>query len=126
MIRPRLSSSRKRAPSRACSPKPALQERNLLTNGQAAALKALFGVLADGSRLRLLHLLVREGEVRVTDLARQLDMKPQAVSNQLQRLAARGIVDSHRNGTEIRYRIIDPCVTELLDRGLCLLEDAGQ
>ena len=50
-------------------------------------------------------------------------MKPQAVSNQLQRLSDRGIVQTRREGNNVLYRIVDPCVIELIDRGLCLLED---
>jgi hypothetical protein len=26
----------------------------------------------------------------------------------------------------MHYRVVDPCVTELLDRGLCLVEDARE
>ncbi|MHC4108809.1 MAG: ArsR/SmtB family transcription factor, partial [Planctomycetota bacterium] len=97
--------------------------RCLLSNGSAAELAGLFKVLASDPRLRLLHALVRDGELCVSDLCRQLLMRPQAVSNQLQRLADRGIVDSRRDGLQVFYRITDPCVPELLDRGLCLLED---
>ncbi len=53
-----------------------------------------------------------------------LAMKPQAISNQLIRLSDRGIVGSRRNGNNIYYRIVDPCVTEILDHGLCLSEEA--
>ena len=51
-------------------------------------------------------------------------MKPQAISNQLTRLADRGILGYRRNGNNIYYRIVDPCVIEILDHGLCLSEDA--
>jgi DNA-binding transcriptional ArsR family regulator len=91
---------------------------------QAGDLEGLFKVLANDTRLRLLHALVRAGEMRVNDLAEAVGLAPQAVSNQLQRLADRSIVDSRREGNSIYYRIVDPCVTDLLDRGLCLLEDA--
>ncbi len=37
-------------------------------------------------------------------------MRPQAVSNQLQRLLDRGILGSRREGNSIIYRIVDPCV----------------
>jgi hypothetical protein len=53
-----------------------------------------------------------------------VDMRPQAVSNQLQRLADRGILGSRRRRLNIYYRILDPCVISLLDHGLCLTEDA--
>jgi DNA-binding transcriptional ArsR family regulator len=84
----------------------------------------LFKVLANDTRLRLLHSLARAGELCVSDLAEAIGMKPQAVSNQLQRLADRGILGSRRQGTSIHYRIVDPCVTSLLDLGLCLAEDS--
>lgn len=51
-------------------------------------------------------------------------MKPQAVSNQLQRLADRGIVEARRDGVQMRYSILDPCVPALLHQGWCLAEDA--
>ena len=78
----------------------------------------------NGTRLRLLHALVRAGELCVTDLADAIGMKAQAVSNQLQRLTDKGILGSRRNGTQVYYRIVDPCVVALLDQGLCLSEDA--
>ena len=107
-------------------PKPALEERPLIRKDQAVELMHLFKVLANDTRLRLLHALVRSEELRVTDLANVVGMKPQAVSNQLQLLAARGIVGSRRNGSEILYRLVDPCVPLLLDLGICLSEDADQ
>lgn len=109
-----------------CPPKPALRQRPLLTPSQAAALTALFKILANATRLRLLHALIRRGEMCVTDLAKALKMKPQAVSNQLQRLVDRGILGCQRNGNRIHYQIIDPCVPHLLDQGLCLSEDARE
>lgn len=107
-----------------CPPKLALKARPPLAAAQVADLSRLFKVLAGASRLRLLHALVRAGELCVNDLSRAAGMKSQAVSNQLQRLADRGIVEARRDGLNILYRIVDPCVTELLDRGLCLSEDA--
>jgi ArsR family transcriptional regulator, lead/cadmium/zinc/bismuth-responsive transcriptional repressor len=109
---------------RCCKPKPELANRPVFSANQAGKLSDLFKVLANDTRLRLLHALVRADELCVNELAETVGMKPQAVSNQLQRLSDRGIVSTRRNGTQIYYRIVDPCVTTLLDRGLCLLEDA--
>ncbi len=108
-----------------CTPKPALKERPLLTPIQAGGLAAVFKVLANDTRLRLLHALVRADEMGVTDLAAAVRMKPQAVSNQLQRLSELGILACRRDGKSIIYRVIDPCVMTLLDQGLCLVEDAN-
>ena len=106
--------------------KVALRERPLLDQDQAAELVRLYKVLANDTRLRLLHAIERAGELSVTDLATEVGMKPQAVSNQLQRLADRRIVASRREGSRLFYRIADPCVPGLLDLGMCLLEETGR
>jgi DNA-binding transcriptional ArsR family regulator len=111
--------------SACCPPKPDIRQRPLLTPEQAAELMGIFKVLANDTRLRLLHALVRAGELPVGELAAAVATKPQAVSNQLQRLVDRGILGFRREGTSIIYRIVDPCVISLLDQGLCLTEDAG-
>lgn len=110
---------------RCCPPKPALRQRPLLTPIQAGGLAAVFKVMANDTRLRLLHAIVRADEVCVTDLAAAVGMKPQAVSNQLQRLSDLGILTHRREGKSIIYRLVDPCVMTLLDQGLCLMEDAN-
>ena len=96
--------------------------RSLISPQEAGRLTQLFKIFANETRLRLLHSLVREEEVCVGDLSLALEMKPQAVSNQLQRLVRRGIVAPRREGTNIFYHIVDPCVPVLLERGLCLTE----
>lgn len=90
----------------------------------AGRLERTFKILSNSTRLRLLHALVRQPALCVTDLARTIGMKPQAVSNQLQRLVDRGILGSTRDGNSVCYRVVDPCVRSLLDQGLCLAEDA--
>lgn len=99
-----------------------LDRRPVLSVHQADRLAELFKNFSNTTRLRLLHALVRDGEICVTELARVVGMKPQAVSNQLQRLVDRGILTSRRGGNNVLYRIVDPCVRVLLERGLCLLE----
>lgn len=103
--------------------KPPLAERPLLTPLQASQLVVLFKVLGNDTRLRLLHALHRGGEVPVGELAEQLGMRPQAISNQLQRLTDRGIVAARRDGNRIFYTIADPCVPAVLDLALCLIEE---
>jgi DNA-binding transcriptional ArsR family regulator len=106
-----------------CCAKPDLKSRPLLSPIQAGGLAAVFKVLANDTRLRLLHALVRADELCVTELAESVGMKPQAVSNQLQRLSDLGILASRRDGTSIHYRVVDLCVRSLLDQALCLMEE---
>lgn len=108
-----------------CGQSQTLSERPLLTPIQAGGLAAVFKVLANDTRLRLLHALVRADELCVTDLAASVAMKPQAVSNQLQRLSDLGIVSSRRDGNNILYQLEDLCVRSLLDQALCLMEEVS-
>jgi DNA-binding transcriptional ArsR family regulator len=103
--------------------KPLLRKRPLITIEQAEEVVGLFDMLASPTRLRLVHALELGRELSVTELADAIGMTPQAVSNQLQRLRARGILASRRDGNRILYRIADPCVPRLLDLGLCLGEE---
>jgi DNA-binding transcriptional ArsR family regulator len=97
-------------------------ERPLLPEESAAELEAVFKMLGNRTRLRMIYALTRAGEMCVTELAEALEMKPQAVSNQLQRLTDRGILASKRTGINIYYRVVDRCVVSLLDRGIFLKE----
>ncbi|MCC7425074.1 MAG: helix-turn-helix transcriptional regulator [Planctomycetaceae bacterium] len=106
-----------------CPEKESLRQRPLMSPEMAGDVEAIFEVLANDTRLRLLHEVARCGEVCVSDLAAALEMKPQAISNQLQRLADKGIVGARRNGNNVHYRIVDNCVLILLERGLCLVEE---
>jgi ArsR family transcriptional regulator, lead/cadmium/zinc/bismuth-responsive transcriptional repressor len=105
-----------------CSKQPKLCEQPLISPEEAMELSALFKIFANDNRLRLLHAMARAGEIRVVDLAAALEMKVQAVSNQLQRLADQGFVEAKRQEQNFFYRIKNPCLRGILEYGLCLLE----
>ena len=125
-VRSRSSSgeARRSLGRRSCGSRPSLASRPLLSPVQAGGLAAVFRVLANETRIRLLHALVRSDELPVGRLADAVAMKPQAVSNQLQRLADLGIVASRRDGNSICYRLGGLCVRSLLEQGLCLMEES--
>src|SRR6476646_8429801 len=106
--------------------RPTLTARPLLSFVEAVKVMALFKVLANDTRIRLLHHIVRSGEATVTDMAKTLGMKPQAVSNQLVRLSDTGMLSSRRDGNSMYYRVVNGCVAPLLDLALCLMEDEGK
>src|SRR5690349_13407317 len=97
----------RRKPAPCCPPRPLLEDRPLLSFVDTVKVMALFKVLANDTRIRLLHHLVRCGEASVGDIAKTLGMKPQAVSNQLQRLADTRMVASRRQGNHILYRVMN-------------------
>src|SRR5436309_15598948 len=102
-----LMKENSRRPKTACCSSPSLKDRPLLSPVQAGGLAAVFKVLANDTRLRLLHALVRADELCVTDLAASVGMKPQAGSNQLQRLSDRGSLSLRRSGNSSHYRLGD-------------------
>jgi DNA-binding transcriptional ArsR family regulator len=106
--------------------KPAIETRPLLGSDQASEVVTLFKMLANESRLRILHALTRTNELCVSDIAEAVGMSTQAVSNQLRRLVDRRVVATRRDGNYIVYRLIDPCVPGLLGLGWCLAEETGR
>lgn len=105
---------------------PPLAQRELLTASQALELSRTFKLLSSETRLRLMHALERAGELSVAELAETIEMSPQAVSNQLQRLVDRRILAARRDGNNIYYRIVDPCLPALLELGLCLTDESNK
>lgn len=101
-------------------------DEQLISQTQAADLEDLFKTLANETRLRILHALSICGEMCVNDLAAALEMKTQAISNQLQKLHSCKVVGTRRSGVNIYYRIVDPCVGTLLERGICMLESTAE
>jgi DNA-binding transcriptional ArsR family regulator len=71
---------------------------------QASEVASLFKVLANESRLRILHALTRTDELCVGDIAEAVGMSTQAISNQLRRLVDRRVVATRRDGNYIVYR----------------------
>lgn len=104
----------------------ALSDRPLLDRADADSLTALYKALANPHRLQLLHAIDRAGELTVGEIAEAVGMSVQAVSNQLQRLSDQGILVARRDGNRSYYRIIDPCVTGLLELGICLIEETAK
>ena len=64
-----------------------------------------YALLGGETRLKILALLRRTGELCVCDLARVLEMTPAAVSQHLSRLRAGSLVSSRRDGMTIYYRL---------------------
>lgn len=118
--KPATADSQKEA---CCATRPALKDRPLLSFVQGVKVAALFKLLGNDTRVRLLHHIVRSGEATVTDMAKTLGMKAQAVSNQLVRLSDTGMLAHRRDGNNVYYRVVNGCVAPLLDLALCLMED---
>lgn len=88
--------------------------RSLGTDG-ARAVGELFGLLADPSRARIVHLLaISNAELCVCDIALVLGMSVSALSHQLRFLRERGAVERRKAGRMAYYRLVDDHLRELV------------
>ncbi len=80
---------------------------------------AIFGVLADPTRLKLLRLLSRQKEPNalcVNALARRLGVTQPAISQHLRVLKSAGLVKGKRRGYRVHYFVNQETVTLIQER----------
>jgi DNA-binding transcriptional ArsR family regulator len=70
-------------------------------------LNLVFGALADPSRRQVIGYLSECGTATATELTGELPMTRQAVAKHLTTLADAGLVESERQGREMRYRLTE-------------------
>jgi DNA-binding transcriptional ArsR family regulator len=74
-----------------------------------------FRVLGDATRLRILRVLIDEGELTVGELVDHIGCSQPNVSKHLKVLADAGIVDRRAVGTAAHYSATDPSLLELCE-----------
>jgi DNA-binding transcriptional ArsR family regulator len=84
----------------------------------ASRIAEVFRVLSDPTRVRVIQVLIRDGESCVGDLAEQVEMSQSSVSHHLRILRHFRLVRSQRRGREVVYTPDDSHVERLLR--LCL------
>ncbi len=89
--------------------------RTLIGLEEAEGLAALFRLLGDRNRVRILFALAEAGELCVCDLAASVDVAEPAVSQALRLLRTAGVVRARRDGRTVWYRLDDEHVRLLLD-----------
>ncbi len=85
--------------------------------GKLLRLADLFKVFGDGTRVRILYVLL-QAEVCVCDLAMLLGMTQSAVSHQLRILKQALLIKSRRDGKTVFYSLADDHVATLLRQGM--------
>lgn len=82
---------------------------------QLARVSAIFKLLGDPTRARMLYALLEAGEMCVCDLAAATDTQESTVSHSLRLLRTAGVVTGRREGRNIYYRLSDAHVRMMLD-----------
>lgn len=91
-----------------------------------ATVAEIFAILADPTRVGLLHVLVLEGgELSVGTLARALDRPQAGISQHLARLRMAHLVTTRRQGTQVLYQLANEHVGQLVADALRHAEHLG-
>jgi|SRR5579859_5953444 len=90
----------------------------LVSGADADGLVAIFELLADPTRARLLHALALADELCVCDLALLLGRSESALSHQLRSLRDRRVVTRRKAGRVVYYRLADRHIRHVLADGL--------
>jgi DNA-binding transcriptional ArsR family regulator len=90
----------------------------VVTTAEAEGLAAMFALLADPTRAKMLHALSLTDELCVCDLALAVGSSQSATSHQLRLLRHNGIVSRRKAGRIAYYRLADDHVRRVLADGL--------
>lgn len=75
---------------------------------KVTALAQIYKALGDETRLRIVHLLARRGELCVCEVETILSISQSKASRHLNYLKQAGVVDDRRDGTWVHYRLARP------------------
>ncbi len=98
------------------------EDLTLVEQGQEITTKFFHG-LSDLTRLRIVELLLDEGEQNVSELVEALGQSQGRISNHLACLRWCGYVDSRREGKYVYYRVSDPRIRQLLKLARSVIAD---
>ena len=88
-----------------------------ISHDQAAEIARVFAVLADPTRLRILHALAQD-EHNTSELAAAVGVSDSAISHQLRSLRHQRLISSRRDGKQIWHQLADDHVRSLIDQSL--------
>ena len=92
-------------------------------SAEMCLLAKFFNGFANSTRLSILLLLARRGEMRVGELVEELEAPQPRVSDHLGCLSWCGYVKVRRSGRNAYYSVADERVMRILDLGETLLQD---
>ena len=96
----------------------------VIARSEADDLAAVFELLADPTRARLLHLLSLTEELCVCDLALVVGISQSALSHQLRMLRDRRVLARRKAGRVVYYRLADDHIRHVLADGLRHVREA--
>ncbi|MBM7562012.1 ArsR/SmtB family transcription factor [Fusibacter tunisiensis] len=99
-------------------------KEHLLPDDTAKSTAALFRVLGDPTRVRILQLLSLK-EMCVCDISAALDMSQSSISHQLNTLRTNRLVRNRKAGKVVYYALDDQHVLNILNQGIDHISHKG-
>lgn len=87
--------------------------QNKVSKKFLSAMAKRFAVLADPTRLAIIHCLMIEGEQYVSQIVGAIEQTHSNVSKHLRHLRESGLVSRRKVGLQVFYRLKDPLVEKL-------------
>jgi ArsR family transcriptional regulator, cadmium/lead-responsive transcriptional repressor len=103
--------------------RPAIMTSKPMALPEHELLARVFRTLSDPSRLRMLELLVEQGEMTQSELIDQVGVVQSRASEHLACLVWCGFVESERSGRSVRYQVVDDRAIEFLHLARTFLSD---
>lgn len=79
---------------------------------QLRQLVSLYKGFSDPTRLRILNLLTQRKQLKVGEIARILQIPQSTVSRQLAQLRASSLIQDERDGTWVKYSIVESMIID--------------
>ncbi|MHA2118387.1 MAG: ArsR/SmtB family transcription factor [Candidatus Thorarchaeota archaeon] len=76
----------------------------------------LFSALNDESRVRIVHLLMQEKRIFVSEIAERTGQHISSVSHHLRILKDLGFVKHERQGKKVYHMLDDDCIRDIMER----------
>ena len=95
---------------------------NSLDEHTAAHVAELFRSFSDSSRVRILYAIINQ-ELNTSKLAELIGITESAVSHHLRGLRQQHLVQAHRVGKEVFYKVVDEHITALFQQGVQHIRD---
>lgn len=94
------------------------EQQTVLDPADTKNLVRIFRALTDGSRLRIVHLLMNVDRISVSEIASRLGQNISGVSHHLRILSDLGFVKREREGKWIYHSLDDECIEDIMERAL--------
>src|SRR2546428_5141620 len=105
---------------------PVVEKGAVLAQSAVREVGSYYRALGDVNRLRIVQILVTEGEQPVSELARRLRISQPLMSWHLRRLRRAGIIRMERLGREVRCSFDREKFAELNSRGFRMLMNRAE